>query len=153
MMNPEVTPLPEAQEHHRQEVRRWVIYPVAGGLILVVLLVLSTVFLTPRGLGTVANFLLSCFCLLPMVVCLFPLYMAVMSAIYGMNWLTNFSLKNLEKARELTVSLEQGASDATDRISRQAIDVSAALARLDPILDFFNRYPKSRSQGDLPNVK
>lgn len=150
MMNPEV---PEVQEHHRQEVRRWVIFPVIGGLILLVVLVLSTIFLTPRGLGTVANFLLSCFCLLPMAVCLFPLYMAVMSAIYGMNWLTNFSLKNLEKVRELSVSLEQGAADASDRISRQAIDVSASLARLDPILDFFNRYPKSRSQGDLPNVK
>jgi hypothetical protein len=154
MMNPEVetAPSPDVRELHRQEVRRWVFFPVIGGLILIVVLVLSTIFLTPRGLGTVANFLLSCFCLLPLVLCVFPLYMILMAAIYGMSWLTDFSLQRLEQVRELTVSLEKSAADTTDRLNRQAIDVSASLARLNPILDFFNRYPKSRSQGELPHV-
>lgn len=152
MMNPEVTPPPEVKEYHRHEVRRWVIFPVIGGLILLALLVLSTIFLTPRGLGTVSNFLLSCFCLLPLVFCIFPLYMILMSAIYGMSWLTDFASRGLEQVRELTVSLEQNADDTTDRLNRQAIDISASLARLDPLLNFFNRYPKSRSQGEMPHV-
>lgn len=155
MINPEVAPLPvaEVKERHRQEVRRWVILPVIGGLILLGVLLLSTLFLTPRGLGTVANFLLSCFCLLPLVICVFPLYLGLMAAIYGMSWLTDFSLKRLEQVRELTVSLEQSTVETTDRLSRQAINISASLAHLDPILDIFNRDPKTRSQGDQRHVE
>jgi hypothetical protein len=151
-MNPEVAPPPEVKERHRHEVRRLVILPVIGGLILILVLVLSTIFLTPRGLGTVANFLLSCFCLLPLALCVFPIYMLLMAAVYGMSWLTDFSAQRLDQVRDLTASLEQNAAETTDRLNRQMIDLSASLARLDPLLNLFNRYPKSRSQGELPHV-
>jgi hypothetical protein len=78
--------------------------------------------------------------------------MLMMSALYGMSWLTDLASKGLEQVRELTVSLEQNAEDTTDRLNRQAIDISATIARLDPLLNFFNRYPKSGSQGELPHV-
>jgi hypothetical protein len=152
MMNPEVDTPAEVRERHRQDVRRWVIFPVIGGLILLTVLVLSLIFLTPRGLGTVSNFLLSCFCLLPLVLCVFPLYMIVMSAVYGMSWLTDFSLQRLEQVRELTASLEDNAEDTAERLNQQVINLSSSMARLDPILNFFNRYPKSGSQGELPHA-
>jgi uncharacterized membrane protein YdbT with pleckstrin-like domain len=126
-------------EQHRQTVRRMVILPVLGGLLLIALLVLSTAFLTPRQFTIVANLMMTCICLFPLVICLTPFYFGAVFAVWGMSRVNGIAYKQLENAQTLTANLAARTTQATDTLNRRAVDVGANAAKLDPLLDVFNR--------------
>lgn len=135
-------------EQHRRDLRRLLILPVAAGLGLIVLLVLSTIFLTPRQLTLVSNLMLTCICLLPLVVCMTPLYFGAVFAVYGMSRVNEGAYGQLERVRALSASVANRTAQTTDTLNRRALNTSANLARLDPLFDVFNNNP----DGEKPNV-
>jgi hypothetical protein len=138
----------EPVKAHRRDVRRLVILPVVLGVVLIALLVGSTVFLTPRQLTLVSNLMLTCICLLPLVVCMTPLYLGAVVAAFGMSRVNAGALTQLERARVFSASLAARTAQATENLNRRAISTSASLARLDPLLDVFENHADGKKPHD-----
>jgi hypothetical protein len=137
----------DAAQQHRRDVRRLMIVPLLLGILLIAGLMLLLIFLTPRQLTLVSNLMLTCMCLLPLVLCMTPLYFGAVLAVFGMSRVNGAAYKRLEGLRALSTRLAERTSETTTALNRRAINTGAALARLDPLFDVFNQ-PPAQDQGD-----
>ncbi|MBC8099055.1 MAG: hypothetical protein H7Y11_06405 [Armatimonadetes bacterium] len=117
---------------------RWWL-PALLALLLIAGLVGSTIFLTPRGFDSVANFMVTCLCLLPLTLCLFPLYLGVMLAVYGMARLNHSLASQLNRVDALEAALHTRIVNTTATLNRRATQIGVSLAWLDPLLTIFER--------------
>jgi hypothetical protein len=91
------------------------------------------------------NFLLICFALCPLILCLFPLYLLLMLSIFGVNRLHGKTAHGMERARAAAHDLAERAADATEAVSRRSIALNARLTFFTRLINLFDRSTGSDS--------
>jgi hypothetical protein len=128
--------------------RRQIILAMLGGVILILVLTGVTLTLPPRGISIISNLMLTCMCLLPIALCLFPVFLVLVLAIYGMNRVNTLAGSQMDRARSASAELATRSSEITDNLNRRSVNLSAVMARLDPL---FNLFDRPKSDGDHLN--
>lgn len=111
------------------------------GLMLLAALLLLVLSFSPIGLkqpgqvSIIANVLLICFTLLPLLICNFVLYMVLMMVIYGVNVLERSGRNGLRSVQQRTDSMAQRASEATQKIGQRSVGLGSRLAYLGTFFD------------------
>ena len=138
---PQNTPAPLASERqHRRETFRQVVLPVVlgfAGLLTAIGLAawLVAVQPAPGQLSLVADMLLIVFVLLPMVICLLPLYILLMVAAFGTGALHNASARQLRRLNRLTQTVSDRTIQVTERANRQTLALRVRLAGAEALME------------------
>jgi hypothetical protein len=85
------------------------------------------------------NFLLICFALCPLVLCLFPLYLLLMLSIFGVNRLHGKTAQGMERARTAAHHLADHAANATEAVNRRSIALNTRLTFFTRLINLFDR--------------
>jgi hypothetical protein len=134
-MIPEQQSLEETRRNRRRQVRREIVLPVAGGFILLLGVVLIAWRLpTPQHTAFVSNLLLTLLILCPAVICLFPVYLLLVFAIYGMGRANQSIYRPLSRLEALTHRMSARTDAAAEQIAQRTIGLSSRFARLEHIV-------------------
>src|SRR3982751_4009599 len=93
----------ESKKLHRRAVRLEILLPFAGGLLLIILLVVIAAIAGKTPTSGVANTMLTVLMLCPMALCLLPVYLLLVVAVFGMNRVYNLIAKPLRQLQELSL--------------------------------------------------
>jgi hypothetical protein len=134
----------------RRLFQRKVLLPVAGaGLLIVGATVFVGLGLRGAGASLVADLMLTALCLLPALVCLFPLYMALVLAVAVLSRADAFTTRHVRRAR----TAAQGAAARSERaglaLNRRSIEFNARLAPLDRLFTLFERLAADEAEAAL----
>jgi hypothetical protein len=147
-MHPKVRATAEAM---RGLMRREIVLPFVGGVIALVAVVLLTVIITgPERMPFVSNFLLTFLILLPLALCMFPLYMLTVIATFVLWRLASRTTAPLQRIEYLSVRMSEGAERISQAAARRGIALDAEAARLEKLLDVFNRPERPVSPTEPP---
>jgi hypothetical protein len=124
--------------------------PLGLAFLVVAVLLYSLLSLPPRGLGIVADFMFTCMCLLPLVICLFPVYIMMMAAIYGLSRVNGTIKSQMHRAVALTENMKTNTTETTSKINQSALNTGVTLAKLDVIFNIFNR-PSNDTEHQTQN--
>lgn len=127
----------EARRLHRRFTFRGIVLPFAGGMLLVVALVVFAALQGRVPTSAVANTMLTLLMLCPLALCLLPIYLLFAVAAFGMNRVHDGVAKPLRRLEDLTVKLRDRTYSATDRAARASINLNARFAPLDKLLFSF----------------
>jgi|FLYN01.1.fsa_nt_gi lysylphosphatidylglycerol synthetase-like protein (DUF2156 family) len=130
-----------AQAQHRRETLLWIILPVAGaGLVILAVLGVTLLVLLPRRaqVSILADWLLTVLVLCPVLLCLFPVCVLLVTAVFGMNRLHGKTERLMGKAGAMSETLVERTLDATETISKKSIDFNVKLAHLEPLWRMFD---------------
>lgn len=131
---------PDPIREHRRRVRRSIVLPFILGIILFALgLAVTLIPLSRQDVSIVSDLVLSCLCLFPLVICLFPLYMVMVLAVYGMARTDKAVTTQLRRVRTASETLAARVDSTTDTINQKTVDVSVRLAPLNAIFGIFER--------------
>lgn len=141
----------DAQKQHRRETRRQIYWPF-GLMIFVFILVMVLVFtvVLPRRVqvSLVADyFTILCF-LCPLLLCLFPIYLLAVTALYGVTRLHDSAQSPLTRIERLSQQLNRQATDATDALNQRTIEMSMRFAFLSRLFDIFDRSQATNTTGE-----
>jgi hypothetical protein len=126
--NPSPITPQEARETHRSETLRYVVAPVAaGGIGLILLLLIAAFVPTFAGRSLMADVLVM-LCLCPAALCLFPIGPLLVAAVFMMNPLHDKTGNVLIRLVDLSHKLNLRVDKSSDRIARRAIDFGAKIA-------------------------
>jgi high-affinity K+ transport system ATPase subunit B len=129
-----------SQRAHRRAVRREILLPFAGGLILIVVLVVIAASQGATPTSGVANTMLTLLVLCPLALCLIPLYLLLVLAVVGMNRAHNGIAKPLRALENTTFTLRDRTYSISDRLARASINLNARFAPLDRLIfSYFDR--------------
>lgn len=132
-------PQPETSDSTPLLNRQRIVLVMIGGGIFILILIGIMLTQSPRGISVISNIMLTCLCLLPMVICLLPVYLLLVAAIYGMNRVHGKAEAALDRARDTSASLRERSAGVTASLNRSSINFSALLAHLDPLFNIFDR--------------
>ncbi|MBC8170513.1 MAG: hypothetical protein H7X77_02535 [Anaerolineae bacterium] len=130
--------------------RHRILLAMVGGGVFILILIGITLTQPSRGISVISNVMLTCLCLLPMVICLLPIYLLLVVAIYGMNRVHGSVETQLHRAQDASVSLIERSNGITDSLNRSSINFSALLAHLDPLFNIFDRPKSDGDELDVP---
>lgn len=137
-----------SQQVHRRAVRREILLPFAGGLILIVVLVVIAASQGATPTSGVANTMLTLLILCPLAICLLPVYLLLVLAVFGMNRAHNGVAKPLRALENTTISLKERTYSISDRMARTSINLNARFAPLDRLIfSYFDR-PQPQNEDD-----
>lgn len=127
-------------QERKPERRRWRLWLVAFPVVLVALLMTAalSLILIPRTTAEasiIADLWLICFVLLPLVICLAPLYLLLAAAFIGVGNLINVTERQLVRAKSLTEVARERTTTTADDLNRRSIGISARFAFLDRIFN------------------
>lgn len=126
--NPSPITPQEARETHRQETLRYIVAPVAaGGIGLIVLLLIAAFVPSFAGRSLMADVLVM-ICLCPAALCLFPIGPLLVAAVFAMNPLHDKTGNVLLRFVDLSHKLNLRVDSSADKIARRAIDFGAKIA-------------------------
>lgn len=146
------TPKEDPIAQHRRTFLRKVALPFAlGGLSIVALIALSVLALGRRDVSLLADWMLSCLCLLPLLIILFPVYLLLVVAAFTLGKADRFTTRQVRRARVMTEKLSERTRETSLNLSRRSIGFNARLAPLDRLFNVFDR-PSSSTDGEL-NVR
>jgi len=131
----------QAEANHRRETLLSIILPVGGaGVVLLAVLAVTLLFLLPTRpqVSVLADWLLMVFMLCPLALCLLPVCIGLMTAVFAMNQLHGKTARMMGKAEALSQSLAEKTMDATETVSKKSISLNATLAHLDPLWRIFD---------------
>ncbi|MDX2160795.1 MAG: hypothetical protein SF162_05670 [bacterium] len=143
---PTAVPTEKAQVRAiRAAARRAIWLPFGLGLLAILLLSLATLtFPDVRQIDLVANFLLV-FVLCPAILCLFPVYLLFVLAVYGMGRLNQGVSKPLMRVERLTASADERVTGISARLAKASITFNARLAYIDrAVFSIFDERPENR---------
>jgi hypothetical protein len=129
----------------------------AVGLLIPIFVLFLTIPGLPLYLGDkgrvsiLADVLLICFALCPMILCLFPIYLLLMVSIYGLELVYRMTSKPLGRAREITQTVADKTAESADNISRKSIEISARFAFFDRLVNFFDRKTSQAKHKGKPD--
>ncbi len=131
----------DSAKAHRRAVRREIVLPFIGGLILIVVLVLIAAIAGQTTTAGVSTTLLTVLILIPMAICLFPVYIVLVLAIYGMSRAHDGIAKPLRQLENLSLQLRERTASVSERAAQMTISVNARLAPLDKLVfSLFDRH-------------
>ena len=138
-----------SQRIHRRAVRREIILPFAGGIVLVVALVVIAAFKGETPTSGVSTTLLTVLMLCPMALCLLPIYLVLVMAVAGMNRAHDGITRPLKRAESASLAMRERAVSLSDRAARVSINLNARFAPLDRLLfSMFDRPAKNEDDDD-----
>ncbi len=124
----------ESQKLHRRAVRREIVLPFAGGLLLIIALVVIAASQGATPTNGVANTMLTLLVLCPLALCLLPVYLLLVLAVMGMNRAHDGIAAPLLRLEKLTLALRDRTYSLSDRAARTTINLNARFAPLDKLL-------------------
>ncbi|MEL6404045.1 MAG: hypothetical protein AAFR81_06760 [Chloroflexota bacterium] len=87
----------------------------------------------------IGDFLYTWLCALPILVCLFPVYLILVMSIYGMRKLHAGTATPLVKVENLANSLASRIESATDYVNEKTVSARSQIAPLEQLFSFFDR--------------
>lgn len=126
-----------SRRKHRREVLLYILLPLLAGVVLIGV-VMALVLVLPRALqvSLVADFTLTALMLCPLVVCLLPFSVGLMTVALVSGRLHGVSAKPLRRVEAFSLTMSDRAAGLGERISKLSIRLNAALA---PLLDWIER--------------
>lgn len=119
---------------HNRAVRREILLPFAGGLLLIIALIIVALVAGQMPISGVANTMLTLLVLCPIVLCLFPIYLILIVALVGMNRAHNGIAKPLRRLEALSLQLRERTYSTSDRLARSSINLNTRFAPLDKLV-------------------
>ncbi|MBI1258982.1 MAG: hypothetical protein GC204_16040 [Chloroflexi bacterium] len=138
----------ESQKLHRRAVRLEILLPFVGGLLLIILLVVIAAVAGKTPTSGVANTMLTVLLLCPMALCLLPIYLLLVMAVFGMNRVYDLLAKPLRQLQELSLQLRDRTYSLSDRAARTSINLNARFAPLDRLI--FSVFDRPKPNEDDP---
>lgn len=124
----------DARKLHRRATLYAIVLPFAGGLLLIVVLMVIVGLQGRMPIAAVANTMLTVLILCPFALCLLPLYFALVIAVAGMSRAHGSIARPLRRLEELSLKLRERTTSASDRAARTTINLSARFAPLDKLI-------------------
>jgi hypothetical protein len=124
----------ESKKLHRRAVRLEILLPFVGGLLLIIVLVVIAAVAGKTPTSGVANTMLTVLILCPMALCLLPIYLVLVVAVFGMNRVYDMLAKPLRQLQELSLKLRDRTYSLSDRAARTSINLNARFAPLDKLI-------------------
>jgi|GEM_PF-1784053 len=123
---------------HQRETNRQIYLPFLAGIallagIFLMLAIPSDPVWRDRA-RAIGDFLYTLLCIIPILLCLFPLYVMVLLGIFGMRKLHSSTERSLRKLENLTESLAKRIETATAYVNEHTITLSS---KLEPLEIFF----------------
>jgi len=115
--------------------------PLIGGMIIISVLLLLLVPRTPAQVSIVANCLVICFVLLPLLLCLLPMYLMLAVSVFYTRKLNTYTGDKLHVITTATRRAADTAATYGDRFSKRSIGWRARFAILNNIIN-------TRPEGD-----
>jgi hypothetical protein len=128
-----------SEDVHRRETIRYILLPMAGLVILI--LVGATISLLLPGrlqVSLIADWLLTILFLCPLALCLFPICILMVAAIVGMNKAHTSITNPLRRLESLSQTIKDRVSKTADTVNHKTVDVSAKWAFFDRLLSVFD---------------
>lgn len=128
-----------AEVVHRRETLRYIVLPMVGvGLLVVAGAVISLLLPQRLQVSIIADWLLTILFLCPLALCLFPLCIVMVAAIFGMNKAHDALVSPLRRVGSLTETLKDRVSKTADTVNQKTVDASAKWAFVDRLLSVFD---------------
>ncbi len=124
----------ESQKLHRSAVRRTILLPFAGGIVLIILLMVVAGAAGATPVSGIANTMLTVLMLCPLAVCVLPVYLLLVLAVFGMNRVHEGVARPLRALEAQSLALRQRTYSIADRAARASINLNARFAPLDKVL-------------------
>lgn len=138
---PQQPPAPlESIATHQRETLRQIVLPVGSGIVIFGLL-LGAIFLTPTLLpfpnqvAMVANILAVLCMIIPMFLCLLPVYLLMMVLAFGTGAFHNTSANQLRRLNRLSRTVTDKTISATETINKQTVNLRVRLAGIETTMD------------------
>lgn len=131
------------EEVHRRETLRYIVLPMIGMVLLVLIGGMISLLLPQRlQVSIIADWLLTVMFLCPLVLCLFPICILMVGAVVGLNKAHDATAKPLRRIESFSAALNERVSKTADTVNQKTVDVSAKWAYVDRLLSVFDP-PKS----------
>jgi hypothetical protein len=141
------------ETRHRQQTRWEIILPLAAALLLIIIcvgFVASRAFVPTLNesnrISLLADWMFMVFMLCPAVICLFPLALLGIIAIFGMNKAHGALMGLLVKVEDASRLLESKTTAVTDQVNQRTIAVSSRFGLVYKLLGVFER-PSENGKG------
>lgn len=96
----------------------------------------------------IGDFLYTLFCIIPFILCLFPVYILILLSIYASTKLHDGTERPLRKLEQLTASLAERIETTTDYVNSHTTSLSNSLEPLDNVFNIFDE-PESSNREDI----
>ena len=136
----------ESEHIHRRAVRREIILPVAGGMLLIIVLMVIAVIAGETPTSGIANTMLTLLILCPLAICMLPIYILLVLAVAGMNRAHNGIARPLRALEAQSLALRKRTYSIADRAARASINLNARFAPLDRLI--FSAFDRPAQQED-----
>ncbi|MCC6612100.1 MAG: hypothetical protein IT320_01415 [Anaerolineae bacterium] len=135
-INPDIV-LKESDRRHRRDVLITIVLPLAGGVLLIALVMLLVILL-PRTqqVSLVADLTMTALMLCPLALCLLPISLGLVTAAVMSGRLHKGASKPLRRVEALSVEMSNRAVSIGERASKLSIRFNAIFA---PLLDWIER--------------
>ncbi len=151
----------ESIKHHRRQTLRWLVLPAVGiglgfiVLVLALVLPFSPIWLRQEAqVSIIANWMMTCCVLLPIMLCGFLVYVVLMASTFGMNMVHRMTAGGMRKVQTTSRTIADKTASAADNINRKSIGFNTRFAFLDSLLKLFDRRQKRESeQKDVTTSK
>ncbi len=148
---PETTQAPQQRGEalHRRETRRQIWLPFVLGVLLVALAFLIVAIPSDPiwrvRAQAIGDFLYTLLCTIPILLCLFPLYLLIMLGIYGMNRLHNSTERPLRRIENLVEGLANRIESGAAAVNKQTVNWSTRIA---PLLKLFTTFDPAQDESE-----
>jgi hypothetical protein len=130
----------------RRQFLRSILLPVGLSALLIFGAGIFTLFgLRGQDASVVADIMLTCLCLFPMLMCLFPVYLALVISVTVLGRADHFTTRQVRRVRVLTADVAARTYQTGDSLSRRSINFNARFAPLDRLFNLFDRLAASET--------
>jgi hypothetical protein len=126
----------ETLREHRRQTRLGIYLPFAGGIALLILLIVIAANQGGARIGVIGDFMLTLFILCPLAVCMLPIYLLIVLMVVGMNRAHRKTARALTRVEDLTVKLRDRTYSVTDRAARTSINLNSRFAFIERLSTF-----------------
>lgn len=127
----------------------WLLFAIMALGILAVAAV--TILLTNAHVGIAANLLVSILCLIPLLLLMAPLVIGVFAGNWALTRADKAAVSQLLKLERQTAEVRHATQDAGRSAGKRIIGLAAAVERLAPLWDIFDREAKERDHVANPS--
>lgn len=128
-----------AEAVHRRETLRYIVLPMVGVALLILVGAIISLLLPQRlQVSIIADWLLMILFLCPLALCLFPICIVMVAAVFGLNKAHDALVSPLRRVGSLTETLKERVSKTADVVNQKTVDASAKWAFVDRLLSVFD---------------
>lgn len=142
-------PRSDSAEKHRRETRRQIMWPFwFFVLFLTGIFAIVFIWILPYRpqVALVSDAMTTILILCPTLICLFPLYIVMVAAVYGMYKVYSSSKSPLRRVEYLSETLLDKTAELTGQVNQKTIDLKTRFPFIQRILSTFDA--PSHDQGD-----